>query len=242
MPPAHLFALWEIIWARDWGKVLDQGKVSPVVDGGHFAGQGLASGQRPYIDPIFTNDPLAGKTICKIQKMLLKKYYCEICQDISPVKILGGSHSYLVMRATDDYTDYNRLVVPFSFCNRILIDFLFYSSLMWSLGSYGNELWWQWWIDDYELNLNTLVVLYCKYSHHHHHHQHHQFHHHHSVENNDRHVEAVNKSVRHLFFPHQENDRLDEQVDDDDDDDDDGVDRKPIKTRLQKENGTTNRL
>ena len=124
MPPAHLFALWEIIWARDWGKVLDQGKVSPVVDGGHFAGQGLASGQRPYIDPIFTNDPLAGKTICKIQKMLLKKYYCEICQDISPVKILGGSHSYLVMRATDDYTDYNRLVVPFSFCNRVLIGFL----------------------------------------------------------------------------------------------------------------------
>ena len=72
MPPAHLFALWEIIWDRDLGKVLDQGKVSPVVDGGHFAGQGLASGQRPYIDPIFTNDPPTGKTICKIQKFLLK--------------------------------------------------------------------------------------------------------------------------------------------------------------------------
>ena len=76
------------------------------------------------------------------------------------VNIFDCCHSiwWSVRLIADDYTDYNRLVVPFSFCNRILMDFLSYCG---HWGSDGNDEWglgwWQCWFYDH---LNLLPVLF----------------------------------------------------------------------------------
>ena len=39
----------------------------------------------------------------------------------------------------DDYTDYNPVAVPFSYCNRILIDFLYRTVVIWNHMEINNK-------------------------------------------------------------------------------------------------------